>query len=402
MSPLSTAVLYNQNVQLVCFGVILVLMVRQDRRNRSLRWLAAMYFCAMLGAIFDLGDRFFPHWIGWTFANLAAVTGYGCLQAGIVEFLGRGPRSRWLPVATNLACLLLFPIWAMGPDGLNRIFSFQDFCLSLQTAVCVWLLLWAKEPETLLPRQVLGSFLAIYSVVELARAAVYAVTGKTPDVSAPAVEIASAMVYVVACSMLPMAFLWMMNARMHAHMARQMTTDPLTEVLNRRGLEMAAELELARYGRGRQEFAVVLADIDHFKRLNDVYGHAAGDQVLRELARLLRAEIRETDVLGRLGGEEFVLLLPDTEGDGASRLVERLREATARKAFQLRGESVAVTVSYGMTLSAGREGVSWAGLLNEADVALYAAKGAGRDRCVIYDGLPRMDAMAFEALLGTA
>ncbi|HEY9128006.1 MAG TPA: GGDEF domain-containing protein [Acidobacteriaceae bacterium] len=402
MPPLSTAVLYNQNVQLVCFGVILVLMARQDRRNRSLRWLAAMYICAMIGAIFDLGDRFFPHWLGWTIANLAAVTGYGCLQAGIVEFLRRGPRSRWLPILTNAVCLVLFPVWSMQPDGLNRIFSFQDFCLSLQSAACVWLLIWAKEKETLLPRQVLGCFLAIYSVVELARAAVYAVTGKTPEIAAPPIEVASAVVYIVACSMLPMAFLWMMNSRLHAHMARQMTTDPLTEVLNRRGLETEGEIHLARYNRTRRQFALVLADIDHFKRLNDAYGHAAGDMVLRELAGALAREIREADVIGRLGGEEFVLLFPDIEVAGAARLVERLREAMARKRFALGGESVAVTVSYGMTITAGRQSLSWAGLLNEADVALYEAKGAGRDRCVLYDGVTRLETETFEELLGTA
>ena len=402
MLPLSTSVLYNQNVQLVCFGVLLLLMARQDRRNRSLRWLAAMYISAMISAVFDLGDKFFPHWIGWSVSNLAVVAVYGCLQAGLVEFLGLGRRSRWLSVVLFAGCLVVFPILAMGDDGLNRIFTLQDLSLCVQSWTCVWLLMSSKERETLLPRQVMGGFLGIYSVLEMARVAVYAVTGKMPDVAAPQLEVASAMVYVAACSMLPMAFLWMMNARLHAHMARQMTTDPLTEVLNRRGLEAAGEMELARYERGRREFAVVLADIDHFKRLNDAYGHAAGDLVLREMARILRGEMREMDGIGRLGGEEFVLLLPDSDVDEAVRVVERLREAMARKRFALGGDLVAVTVSYGMTVSAGREGLSWAGLLHEADVALYAAKGAGRDRCVMYEVGPRMDVGVFEALLGTA
>ena len=399
---LTSAIGFVQNVQLVCFAVIFVLMARQDRRNGCLRWLAAGYLCGAVGAVFDLADPLLPHWLGWTIGCVAAPAAYGCLHAGMVEFLGRGRHSRWASVAICAACLALFPLWAQEPGGIDRITSFEDLCLGVQTALSAWVLLGAREDETVWPRRVMGAFLSAYAAVELARVAVFALTGRTPDSVAPWIEVASGVVYVVSCSVLPLGFIWMMNARLHAHMARQVTTDPLTEILNRRGLQMAAEVELARYGNGRQDFALVLADIDHFKRLNDVYGHAGGDQVLRDLAALFRAVARESDAVGRLGGEEFVLLLPGMQSAGAVRLVERLREATQRMRILLGEGDVALTVSYGVTVSAGRSGLSWKMLLEEADEALYAAKNGGRDRCVVYAGVAQIEAPGFEALLGTA
>src|SRR6202034_1972027 len=125
--------------------------------------------------------------------------------------------------------------------------------------------------------------------------------------------IASGMVYVVSCSALPLAFIWMMNSRLLLHLNRQSMIDPLTEVLNRRGLQAAAEVELARYERSRQDLAVAILDLDYFKLLNDRYGHSAGDSVLCEFSVFLRAMVRETDIVGRIGGEEFVLLLPNVD-----------------------------------------------------------------------------------------
>jgi diguanylate cyclase (GGDEF)-like protein len=144
---------------------------------------------------------------------------------------------------------------------------------------------------------------------------------------------------------------------------------------------------VARYQRNGDDFAVVLMDVDHFKRLNDTFGHAGGDLVLCEIAALFRGLIRESDVLGRLGGEEFVLLLANTPAEGAARLVEGLRKAMEAHRFELDGKTFSVTASFGVTVSAGRLEVEWEKLLREADQALYAAKDAGRNVCRFYEGM---------------
>jgi diguanylate cyclase (GGDEF)-like protein len=193
---------------------------------------------------------------------------------------------------------------------------------------------------------------------------------------------------------LPLAFIWMMNARLLLHLNRQSMIDPLTELLNRRGLQAAAEVELARYARTGQHLAVVVLDLDYFKLLNDRYGHAGGDAVLCEVSVFLRGTVRETDIVARVGGEEFVLLLPGLDAPNALATIERLRVAIAGHAFQLGSRSTRITASFGITVSAGRTQLTWDLLQHEADLALYAAKGAGRNVARMYDpslaaGAPR-------------
>jgi diguanylate cyclase (GGDEF)-like protein len=405
---LTYAIGFVQDVQLTCFAIVFVLMAINDRCNRSLRWLACAYLAGFGGAVFDWAGRWLTEWIPLTFGILAAPIGYSCLHAGMVEFVRRGARTRWISAVMLAVTLPLLMLWS-APGGshvpeFGRMTTLADFFLAVQTAFSAWLLLSTRDPETVWPRRLMGIFLCFYSAVEFARVAVYLVTGKAPDPLYHWVEVVSGIVYVVSCSILPFAFIWMMNARLHAHMARQLTTDPLTELLNRRGLQTAAEVELARYLGYGHDFAVVLADIDYFKRLNDLYGHASGDAVLRETAALFRSILRESDIAGRLGGEEFVLILPETSIESAMTLVENIRSSMERQTFSI-GEGVRVTSSFGVTGSAGRGGLTWSALLSEADLALYAAKRAGRNLAQLHlhgPAAPAIHESIYEATLGTA
>lgn len=157
-------------------------------------------------------------------------------------------------------------------------------------------------------------------------------------------------------------------------------TDELTGLANRRALERRLREELERSVRHGTPVAVVLGDVDRFKGFNDDFGHAAGDAALRRLGGLLRAAVRGCDLVGRWGGEEFLAVLPETDGPGAAALAERLREAVARADWELRP----VTVSFGVASlrpPAGAEAVAPCRrrLLEAADRALYDAKAAGRD-----------------------
>lgn len=165
-----------------------------------------------------------------------------------------------------------------------------------------------------------------------------------------------------------------------AELRRLLTRDHLTGAGNRAHFFEAADRQLARSARDGGSTAVIVLDVDHFKRVNDGHGHAAGDAVLREVVRRCEAALRPEDLLARLGGEEFVALLPGASIAGAVEAAERLRAALAHAPVDVGGVSLAITASFGCSAFDPAEPASVAGLLARADEALYRAKRAGRDR----------------------
>ncbi len=158
------------------------------------------------------------------------------------------------------------------------------------------------------------------------------------------------------------------------------TRDDLTGLINRRHMEELAQVEHRRALRSGAMPCLCLVDIDHFKRINDLHGHAAGDEVLRLFARQSAAAMRETDVLARWGGEEFLVMLPDTQLNEARMGFERLRRLLSRD--QVWGERLHLRVSFSAGLTAWRPGEAMRDALARADAALYEAKASGRDRLV--------------------
>ncbi|UFN50368.1 GGDEF domain-containing protein [Roseomonas sp. OT10] len=165
------------------------------------------------------------------------------------------------------------------------------------------------------------------------------------------------------------------------------TTDPLTGVLNRRALMALAGPALERPRRQGEPSSLVMLDLDHFKRINDGHGHAAGDAVLQQLGAVLRSASRGRDIIARVGGEEFVLLLPGEGVDGARSVAERLREDVARLIPHPGGEGHRITLSAGLAaIGPGEPVAALEKALSAADQALYAAKAAGRDRVIVASG----------------
>ena len=158
------------------------------------------------------------------------------------------------------------------------------------------------------------------------------------------------------------------------------TTDAMSGLWNRRHFQALAEGELARARRQGSALAVVLADIDHFKQVNDRYGHEAGDHVIRHVPKTMREQLRAGDLIGRWGGEEFILLLPGCDSAGAAQLCERMRQHVARSPCDAGGQQIPVTVSFGVMPLPLDEPFELA--VRHADGALYRAKRAGRDRVV--------------------
>ena len=162
-------------------------------------------------------------------------------------------------------------------------------------------------------------------------------------------------------------------------------TDELTGLYNRRYVFAHLNELLSRIPEGGSDTAVMLFDIDHFKQVNDRHGHPVGDQVLRELAGRAMRQVRSVDLVGRLGGEEFIVVMPETSLAGATIVAERVRAAVAEDLFELQGEGrmLSVTISAGVAVT-GQLNDGLEGLLKRADDALYAAKNAGRNRVIAH------------------
>jgi diguanylate cyclase (GGDEF)-like protein len=173
------------------------------------------------------------------------------------------------------------------------------------------------------------------------------------------------------------AFLLMHKERADEESSRLATTDPLTGVFNRRTFIELAEQELARSQRAGTPLALMMLDLDHFKRVNDTYGHLTGDEVLVAFTRLIKDCVRRGDLVVRYGGEEFCVLLPGTTLSAATALADRIRARCA--AQELTAKSFKVTVSIGLTAYADGMEATLGGLLARADEALYVAKDEGRN-----------------------
>ena len=184
-----------------------------------------------------------------------------------------------------------------------------------------------------------------------------------------------AMVHVLGVGL---GFLVMHVERTEAEAQVAARTDPLTGCANRRAFVARVREELARGARGGRSVAVLLADLDRFKQVNDAHGHAVGDVVIRHFAEHLAASVRPTDVVARLGGEEFCVLLPDMDLAAATALGEDVCRSLDERAVVVDGTTVRVTASFGVAVAV--PGESWDACFARVDRALYAAKSAGRNR----------------------
>jgi diguanylate cyclase (GGDEF)-like protein len=185
-------------------------------------------------------------------------------------------------------------------------------------------------------------------------------------------------VYSVSYALVVVGFLASVLIEYQQHLSHLATQDPLTRLLNRRGLEDALYISLAHASRHGLSTSAIMVDIDHFKKSNDSFGHEAGDQVLRQVADILQGMSRASDVVARTGGEEFLLILPDTGLEAARHLAERIREAIGQRPLTVDHQKIPVTISLGVASVAGE--VDLEALAQGADRAMYLAKRGGRNR----------------------
>ncbi len=165
--------------------------------------------------------------------------------------------------------------------------------------------------------------------------------------------------------------------RLYSEVQHMAITDPLTGIHNRRGFFELGMREYERSKRFEHPLAIIMFDLDHFKNINDTFGHAFGDLVLKEVCNRCREKLRQVDIFGRYGGEEFCILLPETAMNNAANVAERLRLVVAQP-FRLEDRQITITISLGVTVMKNEDS-AFDAMLNRADIALFKAKAAGRN-----------------------
>jgi diguanylate cyclase (GGDEF)-like protein len=353
-----------------------------------------------------------------TFTALMAC-GAVCIEAtrrlGMPAGISRDLLSAWwLPVALLLPPVysLFAPIllqvllqWRVRATVLyRRVFSSAAIGLAACTASVVFHLL-VPDPTVLssgrgLPIVYAVACAALFAVLNTGLIATAAHTAD-PDTRwrevlwdresflLDVVELCLGVVVAIACGLnlallvlaLPPVVL-LQRSLLHAQLQAAARTDPKTGLLNAAAWQREADTEIVRARRTGETLALLIVDIDHFKRVNDTHGHLAGDQVLIGVATTLRSQLRDYDVVGRFGGEEFVVLLPRADTVEARRVAERLRRRIGRMAVPVDDAMITVTISVGVALMS-IHGDDLIELLAAADLALYRAKELGRDRVYI-------------------
>ena len=241
--------------------------------------------------------------------------------------------------------------------------------------------LWEREGTQIHVRSVI----ALPFALDRLQAGVFFLrrTADEPPLTTDDVEFADAVVKAAVASIQKAQLLETAKAD-NARLEALAHTDPLTQVLNRRALTLRLTAELERSRRYDSLLSLLLIDIDHFKRINDTHGHLVGDDVLREVARLLTSAVRSVDLVARYGGEEFVIVLPETGIDGARIFAERVREAIAEQGFAgSGGRTLQLTVSIGVATFPGPGLEMVEELFARADEALYRSKAEGRNRVAV-------------------
>jgi len=353
--------------------------VRPERREGMGLWALALVLHTVTYLLFTLRGSA-STWASVVLANTLLAGTFALALAAVRQFQGHGLPWRCMLVPV-LAMALLF---AWFQDDYRACVMAAGVVPPLQVAMVLWAL-WRPKP----PAQMRGAVLltvglglqAVLLAVRGALAAMHSIPtqGLLRTDGVQSLTFMAAFVVVILASL---GFILMAKDRADASNHYFATRDSLTGLFNRRALLLAARRDVALAARSREPYALMMVDIDHFKAVNDGHGHQVGDQILCHVAGLLSARLRAQDMVGRYGGEEFLVLLPNTAQHAAAELAETLRSAVAQTPCQREGRAITATVSIGVCGGQLHGTEDWDRLMRCADQALYAAKAAGRNRVV--------------------
>lgn len=355
-----------------------LLVVGNDRRREGLGLWAVALLMQALAYVLLAGRGKLPDAISIVLANTLLAGVFACVLGSAFQFKGRA--LPWVRMLVPVAATAL--LYAAFVENYTARLVLAGIIFPLQLAMPLWELCHPGQQRTGRGAWLVAAGLLLQAVVLVVRAAL-AANGAMPgeslmqDSLAQHVTFLSTFITVQASSF---GFVLMAKDRADEANRRLAAQDPLTGVPNRRSTIATLDRSVAQAVRAGEQLALMMVDIDHFKRINDGLGHLVGDQVLCRVVEVLRERLRTQDLVGRYGGEEFLVLLPHTPLAGALELAGQLRAAVEQAKFVFEGRGVPVTLSIGVVGGRLEPGDSWDGLIAAADEAMYRAKHAGRNR----------------------
>jgi diguanylate cyclase (GGDEF)-like protein len=359
-------------------GLLLLSAWAQNRDYVSLALYGAGYLVCGAGAVLLMARNHVPDFLSINLANAVLFSGYGLMWAGARAFAGGRAQPAWIaigPVAWLVACSI--PIFARSDAARVLLASFTIAAYTLATARE----LWRSDGEPLTSRYPTVAWLLVHASVYLARLVAALIWPVPIGAALPTSLWFVAMTFESMVHLVAFGFLVLSMAKERSERVQQLaaSTDELTGAASRGAFLRRAERDLrAALGQGRRA-TLMLFDLDHFKSINDRYGHDAGDQALRTFARCARATLRPDDLFGRVGGEEFAALLVGADAEAGVAVAERVRKAVEAAGLREDGGILDLSVSIGVTDDAGAA-TELGDMMKQADRALYAAKAEGRNR----------------------
>lgn len=358
---------------------VMTVVWRLNLNERSAYYWALGNVAIASGFLFLALRGILPSLISIPVANSAITLGYSMLLVGISVFLGH-PVRWWLVVVSVATVFLSFLYFTYVTPLIGVRIVIISLLISALSLLAAYQLFKDSVPHMRVVQRLTGLVFLVHAAYLTFRALVTLFQEPVKSLfSGSLIQSLAFLDVIVVAICLTFGFSAMINRRLQFYLDHLARYDTLTQVHNRRAFEEAVVRELARSRRKETPLSILLLDIDHFKQVNDQYGHTAGDSVLKELAAVIRTVLRSEDVLGRIGGEEFALLLPETKLDEALDISERIRKAIAAVNVEFADQQVGITVSIGVAAQSDLVG-NWDDLFVYADQALYRAKQAGRNR----------------------
>lgn len=369
------------------FGMCLILYGRKYPQLEGIK-IAGIAFLMSSGGFLLLGFRnFIPDFFSIIIPNLMLVISMALIHACLLllyEFTLN--KMLWLHSGLFLVVLILFFIFTYGHYNTNARIVIISFTISMQCAFILSTLLVAHRINDHKANFVIAMAFLFFSGFFFFRGVLTLSEKPLLDfMDAGMLHAWSVIVYEFIVIITSFGLVWIVSHKIHSVLKEQANHDPLTRVLNRRALEEILNIEHSRSIRNQSPLSVIMLDIDYFKRLNDRYGHNIGDQVLVFVADILIKNTRGYDSIARFGGEEFIILLPDTPIDQARLIAEKLKDKVANYEYRIKdNRKLTLTASFGVT-SCHLSKEPWLKVLDRCDRALYLAKESGRNKVIAFN-----------------
>ena len=340
----------------------------------------------MLTGFFLISLRdIWPDFFTIIIANTIVIFGYAYYYEGVSRLVGQRQKIGLISITLVGMGVIGLIYFTYGRPSVNARIVLMAALHIVTNVFIIWELLRELHPSWRIPRMATALVFGVDGLMEVFR--IIWTLGSGRFASFMSAGLGTEVVIISGIFLLTgssFGFIWIVSKRLEYKLVRQATYDPLTNVLNRRGIESLVEREIQKIERTKAGLAVVIVDIDHFKRVNDLYGHAIGDIILREFAQLIKMIIRPYDIFGRIGGEEFIIILPDTQTEQAQTIAERIRQQIEEHEFGIGEHKIRVTSSFGISNHIPAS-PTFDRLIPYADQALYKSKHDGRNRISVYE-----------------